>query len=110
MNARKGVFEDVLDPFEVEDGWFTLELSSLEVLPNPDLAAPLREAVERTIDRLRLNDAQCIKARAEHYDAYLENSRDPLSGISFRQLRRWNPFVAKELLRQGVVAADDGSS
>jgi hypothetical protein len=108
MNARKGVFEDVLDPFEVEDGWFTLELSSLEVLPSPDLPAPLQEAVEQTIGRLRLNDAQCIKARAEHYDAYLEHLKDTLSGISFRQLRRWNPFVAKELLRQGVVTEAPG--
>lgn len=105
MNARKGTFEDVLDPFEVEDSWFILKLSSLEVLPNPDLPFPLQETVQRTIDRLRLNDAECLKARAEHYDAYLKHLRDTLLGISFRQLQRWNPFVAKELLRQGIVAA-----
>jgi len=103
MNARKGVFEDVLDPFEVEDGWFVLELSSLEVLPHADLPAHMRDAVQKTIERLRLNDAECIKARAEHYDAYLEHGRDRSFGIPFRQLQRWNPFVAKELLRQGLV-------
>jgi hypothetical protein len=107
MNARKGVFEDVLDPFEVEDGWFTLELSSLEVLPSPELSPSLKARVESTIDRLKLNDAECVAARAEHYDAYLEHLREPEIGLPFGQLQRWSPFVAMELIRQRIVATRD---
>jgi hypothetical protein len=103
MNSRKGTFEDVLDPFEVEDGWFTLELSSLEVLPNPGLKLSLRKKVQSTINRLNLNDPECIAARAEHYDAFLEHTRDARRGITFDSLRRWSPFVAKELIRQGLA-------
>jgi hypothetical protein len=103
MNARKGVFEDVLDPFEVEDGWFVLELSSLEVLPRSDLSPNRCELVRQTIDRLRLNDPECVAARAEHYDAYLRHLKDPEAGMTFDLLRRWSPFVVKELIRQGLV-------
>jgi len=103
MNSRKGQLEDVLDPFEIEDGWFVLELSSLEALPHPDLKPALRAQVQRTIDRLKLNDLECIAARAEHYAAYIEHVGDPKLGIPFGQLRRWNPFVAMELLRQRIV-------
>lgn len=99
MNSRKHVFEDVLDPFEIEDGWFTLEPSSLEVLPNPKLDPSLGQAVQQTIDRLKLNDPECLAARAEHYDDYLQGD------ISFDRLRRWSPFVAKELIRQGLVSS-----
>lgn len=98
MNARKRDFEDVLDPFDVRDGWFTLELSSLEVLPSPTLSVRRRRQVQATIDRLKLNDPECLAARAEHYDAYLENE------LTFERLARWSPFVAKELARQGLVA------
>lgn len=103
MNARKGIFEDVLDPFEVEDGWFVLELSSLELLPNPELAPARCELVQQTIDRLRLNDPECVAARAEHYDAYLRHLEDPAAGMTFDLLARWSPLVAKEVIRQGIV-------
>ncbi|HEX5752490.1 MAG TPA: hypothetical protein VFZ09_40165 [Archangium sp.] len=103
MNARKGVFEDVLDPFDVQDGWFILELSSLEVLPAPELKASVRRRVLDTIHRLRLNDRECRKAREEHYDAYLRHLRDPSEGLTFKQLMEWSPFVAMELKRQGLV-------
>ncbi|WP_437767795.1 hypothetical protein WMF27_17135 [Sorangium sp. So ce281] len=32
MNARKRDFDDVLDPMEIPDGWFVLEMSFLQVL------------------------------------------------------------------------------
>lgn len=102
MNSRKGTFEDVLDPFQVEDGWFILELSSLEVLPAPDLAPDLQSRVVATIERLRLNDAECRQARAEHYDQYF----DPEVEVTWAGLCKFNPFLARELLRQGIVGPD----
>ena len=96
MNARKREFEDVLDPFEILDGWFILELSFLQVLPNPDLDEETRSRVKATIDRLKLDDDECRKARAMYYDAYLEGD------LPFHLLERWSPFVAMELRRQGL--------
>ena len=102
MNSRKGQFEDVLDPFEIEDGWFVLDLSFLQVLPNPDLDEETRRGVQATIDRLDLNDNECLQARANDYDAYLRNE------ISLDLLKRWSPFVAREMGRQGLTPALPG--
>lgn len=96
MNSRKAAFDDILDPFEIEDGWFVLELSGLQVLPNPDLSADLRRKVQATIDQLDLNDTECLAARAEWYDDYLDHRRLDV-------LKRRSPFVASELQRQAWV-------
>lgn len=98
MNSRKREFEDVLDPFEVEDGWFVLELSFLQILPNPDLDPATRTRVQATIDRLKLNDTECRAARATYYEPWVRG------WLSFEQLAEWSPFVARELRRQGVVS------
>lgn len=97
MNSRKGAFQEVLDPFEIPNGWFVLELLFLQVLPNPELGETIRAKVQTTIDRLRLNDTECLSARASYYDDYLSGD------VSFRFLEKRCPFVAIELKRQGRV-------
>jgi hypothetical protein len=97
MNTRKLEFDDVLDPFEVEDGWFTLELSTLEVLPAANLAPEIKDRVERTIRRLKLNDAECLAARGERYDDFLRKE------LTWSGLEKHFPFLTRELVRQGLV-------
>ena len=94
MNARKGV-ADVLDPFEIEDGWFALELIEFQVVPGQGLPADVRARVVDTIDTLRLSDDICCEARAEYAHAYWEGD------ISLSRLRQQAPFVASELERHG---------
>ena len=94
MNSRKGVFSDVLDPFEVGDNWFALELVEFQVVLGPNVPDDMRGAVETTIRRLQLNDAQCCGAREEYAWNYQEGH------ISLDYLRRHAPFVASELHRQ----------
>jgi hypothetical protein len=101
MNARKNDLEDVLDPFEVQDGWFALELSTLEVVPGEGLPDALRAQVQKTIDRLDLNDDEFVRARDAHYSAWKEGD------MSFRLLLKFCPFLAKELLRQGVAQEEE---
>jgi hypothetical protein len=93
MNARKREFEDVLDPFEIPDGWFLLELSFLQVMPSPSLDEATRARVQATIDRLGLNDEECVAARALYYQPYVEGE------LSAKLLQEWSPFVAREALR-----------
>lgn len=100
MNARKNAFEDVLDPFEVRDEWFALELSTLQVIPGDDLPEPLHSQVQQSIDRLNLNDEEFTVARTAHYSAWKDGE------MSFRLLRKYCPFLAKELLRQGHVPSE----
>ncbi|XXY49280.1 hypothetical protein WME91_55650 [Sorangium sp. So ce269] len=100
MNARKRDFEDVLDPMEIPDGWFVLELSFLQVLPAEGLHDEARARVHATIERLKLNDTECIAAREMYYAAYLEG------GLKLEWLHEWSPFVAREVVRQGLASRE----
>lgn len=97
INSRKGQYLDVLDPFEIEDGWFQIELVAFQVLPNPHLPTEQVAAVTATIDRLGLNERRCLAARENHAVAYFE--RD----ITLQHLRKRAPFLARELERQGQL-------
>ncbi len=101
VNSRKGAFADVLDPFEIEDGWFVLEFSFLQILPDPSLDPELRTRVQETIVRLGLHTKECRDARAEYFDDYV------LGHIDFHYLERKSPFVAKEMKRQALVRSED---
>ena len=98
MNSRKRDFEDVLDPFEILDGWFHLQLTTMKVVPNDSLTPEIIKPVEDTIKRLKLNDPDCIEARSNYYEEYISRE-DPLP---FRLLKKWSPFVAMEVERQGL--------
>jgi hypothetical protein len=97
MNARKNDLEDVLDPFEVRDGWFALDLSTLEVVPGAGLSNELRQRVQDTIDTLMLNDDEFVRARSAYYDSFRDED------VTFRFLEKHFPFLARELVRQGLV-------
>lgn len=64
MNARKNDFGDVLDPFEVVDGLFALDLVMLKAVPGPDVGEHT-QAVKETIQRLGLDGADYAEALRE---------------------------------------------
>lgn len=100
MNARKSAFGDVMDPFEVEEGMFALDLVALKAVPGPRAGA--REAeVAATIKRLGLDGSDYAEALADHYHDYLEGE------ISLRRLEKRAPFLARELRRQGRLRRED---
>ena len=98
MNGRKGAHQDVLDPFEIEDGAFAIQFPSLQVRPALGIASELRDEVERTIDRLRLNDELCILSRLAYVEPYCRGE------IGLDYLRRRAPFIHREVVRQGLEA------
>jgi hypothetical protein len=53
--------------------------------------------VQATIDRLGLNDEECVGARALYYQPFVEGQLSP------ELLMEWSPFVAREVLRAGCV-------
>ncbi|MCY1059720.1 hypothetical protein [Nannocystis sp. SCPEA4] len=101
VNSGKGV-KSPLDPFEIEDGWFELELVGYQVLPGAGTHGQLRAAILATIEALHLNDADYRDARATYAEEYLQQH------ISGDFLRRHAPFVARELQRQGRVLSGEG--
>lgn len=102
VNGHKRDFQDVLDPFTVEDGWFTLEVFTFEVQPAPNLDPTRRQQVQATIHRLKLNCAEFKTARAHGFDAW------HLGHISWALLEAAYPFVARELRRQGLSPQSEG--
>ncbi|QXI26357.1 hypothetical protein [Pseudomonas vanderleydeniana] len=99
MNARKNHYQDVLDPFEVEEGWFRLELVSYQVIPGEGLDPGIKARILATIKRLNLNDHDCLKVREEYAKAYFDGD------ISLDYLRRRAPFLARELEAQGLIVS-----
>jgi hypothetical protein len=92
-------YKDVLNPFDIQDGWFQLELVGFQVVPNPDLDDPIRLSVEQTIERLGLNEFSRERAeRAEDYWAH---------DVTLKILTTESPFVARELQRQGRLLLED---
>lgn len=95
MNTRKNDVAQVLDPFDVQDGWFALELYEFQVVPGGDLPRSVEAEVTDTIERLRLNDSLCREARREFAEDYW------CKQIAWSYLERHAPFVASEIHRQG---------
>ena len=97
LNGCKGDNEDVLDPFVVQEGWFVIEFPSLLIKPGAGLHPDIEAAVWSTCDRLHLNaEDKCLKDRFHYLQAYC------LGGMTFEFLSQSAPFLARELVRQGL--------
>jgi hypothetical protein len=101
MNTRKGTDKTVLDPCQIGDGWFELEIVACQVRPGNAVTGNELAQVQATIDSLRLNDQQCCRAR----DEYVTRYRDGEIELAF--LERRAPFIARELRRQGLLQDGD---
>ena len=98
LNGRKGTREDVLDPFQIQNGWFVIDFPSILVKPAQELESNIAQSVQRTIGILRLNDeGTCLQGRQAYIREYC------LGEIDFPHLRKKAPFLALELQRQGLV-------
>jgi hypothetical protein len=100
MNTRKNAFSDVMDPFEVKDGLFALDLITLKAVPGPS-AGDDTQAVKAAIERLGLDGSDYAEALAEYYHDY-HNGEIKLSHVERRA-----PFLASEMRRQGKLREGD---
>lgn len=57
VNSYKGDSTDVIDPFVVHEGWFVLDFPSCLVRPALALPSATTEQIEKTVQVLKLNDA-----------------------------------------------------
>ena len=98
LNGRKGTFNDVLDPFHIENGWFVLDFPSILIRPARGLENTLTDQISATIKRLGLNDeGTCLKSRQRFIKDYCTRC------VSLQFLRQDAPFIAFELERQGLI-------
>ena len=85
INSSKGNVPAgrLLDPFDVEDGWFELHLPSLQLRVSDTVPEELRDRARYVLDRLRLrDDERVMRQRREWYRMYQcgDLSRDGLEG------------------------------
>lgn len=98
LNGRKGTHDDVLDPFEIGNGWFVINFPSLLVKPSPGLDDAMKNQVRATINRLGLNDeSTCFKSREKYVKNFCKGC------ITYAYLSEEAPFIAYELDRQGLI-------
>lgn len=101
MNSYKNAATSCLDPFEVEDDWFELELVGYQLRPAEHLAQEIVTRVRETIRILDLNHPDICDKRASHAMDYETGE------ISLRHLEKRSPLVARELRRQGKLLPHD---
>lgn len=100
LNARKWTFQDVLDPFTIQPGWFVLDFPSLHVKADPSLDLHIKQKVISTINRLKLNDEEsCVQSRESWLVPFCKGQ------YPFKFLKEKAPFIAYELERQNRVDA-----
>ncbi len=99
VNAKKNNNPNFVDPFDVKDGWFALELVGLQVIRGPK--APKAELARIDACLPALNMPSFIEQRAEYLDEYRNKH------IDLDYLSRRAPFLAAELRRQGALNAGD---
>lgn len=110
MNTNKGDFDDVLDPFEIEDGWFVLDLGTFKVKPADALDDGLKARIRATIIRLKLNDPVYCDARETFRDRYHGLVTDPADTAEpwpLAYVAHHGPYVAAELRRQNELRPGD---
>ena len=103
FNACKGDHTDVIDPFEVQEGWFAVELVTGTIVPG-EVARGDRELqarVEATVRRLQLNGGELPESRLERIRQYHAGE------VRLAYFERHTPFLAAELRRQGRLNPGD---
>ena len=95
-NASKGntPAAELLDPFEIEDGWFELHLPSLQLRVSNTIPDEFRERAEFVLNRLHLlDDERVMRPRNEWYRMYR------CGELSLDGLRKKAPLIAAAIDR-----------
>lgn len=96
MNGRKKDYEDIIDPFLIDGDWFIIDFDTYLVKENPLFSSDIQRAVRKTIDRLKLNNDNCVYGRIDALTMFAK--LDNLDFLDF-----WAPFLARELRRQNLA-------
>lgn len=106
INAIKAALSDVLDPFEIGEGWFALNLGNFKTVVGPQAPEDQVEAIQTTITRLHLDRGVIVESRRQMAQEYWAppTGKPPLP---FWYLEQKEPFLARELRRQGRIRPGD---
>lgn len=111
-SAKKPGWEGkLMDPFEVQDGWFEVQLPSLQLVATSAMDPATRARAEFTLKKLRLEDGEdSLRLRREWLAMYESGE------ISLEGLFRVAPLIARAVAKRdglsdpGVSRAAQGTS
>lgn len=99
VNSCKSNQTNILDPFNVDNDWFEIDIPSCLLRANAALPHNLRAQINSTINSLRLNADDCyVQERCNILINYAK------AEISLNFLKARYPFLAKEIQRQNLDA------
>lgn len=99
INSSKQKAAGVLDPLQVQDGWFEILLPSLQLVVTDQVPNHLRALAEETLNRLHLrDDERVLRQRRRWYRLHQEGKLD-LDG-----LRENAPLIAAAIEKQNAAA------
>jgi len=89
VNGSKANHDDkVLDPFEVQDGWFEVILPSMQLIVSSSLPPELEEKARFTLKQLRLRDGtKVVRCRQRWYGSFKK-------GMPMSELEKFAPLLA----------------
>lgn len=86
-SSKRNRDDQVLDPFEVQQGWFVVGLPDMQVRRTDVVPQPLRAKADFTITQLKLNARKHRRTRLRHYQRHKDGI------MSIELLRAMNPLV-----------------
>ncbi|WP_437929680.1 hypothetical protein WMF37_10545 [Sorangium sp. So ce291] len=102
INSSKSALrsDQVLDPFEVGDGWFEVILPSCQMVLTDRCPPEFRDRAQTMLKRLKLGDGESVVSfRQEWYRMYCEGE------LSLEGLARKAPLLARAVRKQATQAA-----
>lgn len=96
VNSCKGTFDArILDPFDVQDDWFEIQLPSLQLILTANVPASHLARAQFTLQQLQLQDGDwIIEERAYYYEAFQRGD------MTLAQLDQSAPLIARAIRRQ----------
>lgn len=97
INSSKNALKsaDILDPFEVQDGWFEILLPSLQLVATAAVPPALRDRAAFVLKRLHLrDDERVLRQRREWYRMYQAGE------LTLEGLRKKAPLIAAAIVKQ----------
>jgi hypothetical protein len=99
LNSSKNNDDGLIDPFEVEDGWFEVDLNTMLLVPTSLIPEHLREKAEATVKKL--NAKKVRENRWLWYADYTSGKINmsglmeyaPLVAIAEKNRVKWDEFV-----------------
>lgn len=93
-SSKQNEDDNVLDPYEVQDGWFEILLPSLQMRATDAVPPALRAKAEHTLQRLHLRDGErVIRWRQSWYQMYLAGE------LTLAGLAHVAPLIARAVQR-----------